>query len=190
MKLSEYVELACVTESVVGDVEGLNGRLLHGMIGMCTEAGEVLDALKRHVYYVKDDGTRKELDEVNLLEEVGDLCWYLAIITDVLDLKFEKNVEDAMTFNDDKESRTLLSIAAELNAVCGGNLVTMTTQGHPHLIQPLFFLVDELIIELDGKWEEVCEKNIAKLKERHGEKYSAHGVYNRDLEAEREILAG
>jgi len=188
MKLSEYVELACVTESVVGDIEGLNGRLLHGMIGMCTEAGELLDALKRHFYYVKEDGTRKDLDEVNLLEEVGDLCWYMAIITDVMDLDFVKNVNDAMIYNDDKESRTLLSIGAELNAVCGGNLVTMTTQGMPHLIQPLFFLVDELIIELDGKWEEVCAKNIAKLKERHGEKYSAHGVYNRDTDKERVIL--
>ena len=182
MKLSEYVELACVTESVVGDVEGMNGRLLHGLIGMCTESGEVLDALKRNLYYAK------ELDTVNLLEEVGDLCWYMAIIIDVLDLDFEKHVEDSKIYNDELESRSLLSIAAELNAVCGGNLVTMTTQGQPHLIQPLFFLVDELIIELDGKWEEICEKNIAKLKARYGEKFDAHKAINRDTDAKREIL--
>lgn len=184
MKLSEYVELACVTESVVEPIEGLDSRMLHGLMGMCTEAGEFIDALKRHLYY------GKELDTVNLLEEVGDLCWYLAIICDVMDLNFEEEVDKAMALNDDTECRPLLFVASELNAVCGGNLVTMTTQGQPHVVTPLFVLIDELIDELEGSWTEICDKNIAKLKARYGEKFDAHKALNRDTDAEREILEG
>jgi len=53
-------------------------RLLHGAMGLCTESGEFLDALKKHFFY------GKPLDLVNLREECGDLFWYLAIIADTL----------------------------------------------------------------------------------------------------------
>jgi hypothetical protein len=156
--------------------------MLHGLMGMCTEAGEVIDALKRSIFY------GKELDAVNVAEEVGDLCWYLAIICDVLDLDFDKEVEGAMEFNDTAEFRPLLLIATELNAVCGGNLVTFNTQGQPHIIKPLFYLMDEIIDELDADWGNICETNIAKLKARYGDKFDAHKAINRDTDKEREIL--
>ena len=66
-------------------------RLLHSAMGVSTEAGELLDALKKHIYY------GKKLDETNLQEELGDLFWYLAIMADELDVDFEslmhKNIE-------------------------------------------------------------------------------------------------
>ena len=58
-------------------------RLMHGAFGLCTEAGEFLDALKKHAFY------GKELDKVNLAEELGDLFWYMAIISDELGVSFE-----------------------------------------------------------------------------------------------------
>ena len=58
-------------------------RLLHAGIGLSTEAGEFLDALKKHIFY------GKELDRVNLAEELGDLCWYMAIVADELGFNFE-----------------------------------------------------------------------------------------------------
>jgi NTP pyrophosphatase (non-canonical NTP hydrolase) len=53
-------------------------RILHTAMGICTEAGELLDAVKRHIFY------GKELDEVNLKEEIGDLGWYEEVLMDVL----------------------------------------------------------------------------------------------------------
>lgn len=67
-------------------------RLMHAMIGMCTEAGEVQDAVKKHVFY------GKELDRPNLIEELGDIMWYIAIATDVLDT----TLEEVMQKNSDK----------------------------------------------------------------------------------------
>ncbi len=66
-------------------------KLLHGVIGLSTESGELLDALKKHVYY------GQPLDEVNLKEEMGDVMWYFAILLRELGLDFEnvldKNIE-------------------------------------------------------------------------------------------------
>ncbi len=62
-------------------------RTLHAAMGVSTEAGELLDAVKKHLFY------GKPLDEVNLKEEVGDLFWYVAILCDTLGLSFEEAME-------------------------------------------------------------------------------------------------
>tara|TARA_Y100000991_G_scaffold214840_1_gene203559 strand:+ start:1164 stop:1544 length:381 start_codon:yes stop_codon:yes gene_type:complete len=62
-------------------------RILHAGMGVSTEAGELLDALKKHIYY------GKKLDEVNIFEEVGDIFWYLAILADELGFSFEKAMD-------------------------------------------------------------------------------------------------
>ena len=62
-----------------GNEEGaVTPALLHGAIGLATEAGELLDAIKRVLYY---GGT---LDRLDLVEELGDLEWYMAIVRDAL----------------------------------------------------------------------------------------------------------
>lgn len=55
-----------------GDEETID--LLHAAMGVSTEAGELLDVLKKFLAY------GKPMDKVNILEECGDIEWYLAII--------------------------------------------------------------------------------------------------------------
>ena len=124
MNSKQYIKDATRTESTNFNAmndrlndDGLK-RLLHAGIGLSTEAGEFLDALKKHIFY------GKELDKVNLAEEMGDLFWYMAIVAD----------------------------------------------------------------ELGFEFEEVMEKNIAKLKARYGEKFTEEAAEKRDLNREREIL--
>ncbi|MAF78178.1 MAG: hypothetical protein CME63_03015 [Halobacteriovoraceae bacterium] len=93
MNSKEYIQDAIRTEST--DFKSMNRRLeedgtkrlLHAGIGLSTEAGEFLDALKKHIFY------GKELDRVNLKEEMGDLFWYLAIACDELNVEFEPLME-------------------------------------------------------------------------------------------------
>jgi NTP pyrophosphatase (non-canonical NTP hydrolase) len=93
MDTKEYVQNAIKTESRHFEVTGQrmaeirNQRLLHAGIGLATEAGEFLDALKKHVFY------GKELDTVNLAEEMGDLFWYCALIADELNAPFADVME-------------------------------------------------------------------------------------------------
>lgn len=62
-------------------------RLLHAMIGLCTESGEFQDMVKKHIFY------GKEIDKVNLVEELGDLMWYIAVAADELGVSFEEIME-------------------------------------------------------------------------------------------------
>lgn len=101
-----------------GKERPFNARLLHAAIGLCTEAGELQDALKRELIY------GKAMDRVNIIEELSDLAWYLN-----------------------------LAIAA-----------------------------------VGSSWEEVFEKNIAKLKKRFPDKFTQEAALNRDLAAERATL--
>lgn len=97
MNPTEYVSNAIKTESTNFEAmnERLNDdglkRLLHAGIGLSTESGEFLDALKKHIFY------GKELDRVNLAEEVGDLFWYIAIVADELGFKIEDVMERNIT---------------------------------------------------------------------------------------------
>lgn len=97
MDSKKYMSDAIRTES--RDFDAMNTRLLddgvkrllHAGIGLSTEAGEFLDALKKHIFY------GKELDRVNLAEELGDLFWYMAIVGDELGIKFEDVMDRNIT---------------------------------------------------------------------------------------------
>jgi NTP pyrophosphatase (non-canonical NTP hydrolase) len=82
------MELCKVTESVPSAITDKNAiRQLHAVIGMSTESAELLDQMKKHIYY------GKPLDYENLFEEVGDVMWYLAILCDASDFDFDKILE-------------------------------------------------------------------------------------------------
>jgi NTP pyrophosphatase (non-canonical NTP hydrolase) len=82
LKPDEYIRLCIRTESTLNDP--FEKRLEHGAIGACTEVGELQDQLKKWKFYGKD------LDKINLLEEVGDLLWYLSIILSALNTTYEE----------------------------------------------------------------------------------------------------
>ena len=97
MESKNYIKDAIRTEST--NFEAMNTRLnddglkrlLHAGIGLSTESGEFLDALKKHIFY------GKELDKVNLAEEMGDLFWYMAIVADELGFEFEEVMNKNIT---------------------------------------------------------------------------------------------
>ena len=69
-------------EEIIGrlkDPEIVN--LLHSAMGMSTEANEILDVLKKHIFY------GKELDLVNIEEELGDSNWYQSLAIHSLRMK-------------------------------------------------------------------------------------------------------
>lgn len=72
----------------------VNHRIFHALIGIATESAEVIEALAKHLN--KD----QPLDLVNLREEMGDLCWYIAIFYDALrEMGFEGSWEGDLEKN-------------------------------------------------------------------------------------------
>lgn len=63
-------------------------NLLHCAIGAATESGELLDAFKKSIYY------NRELDMVNIGEEIADIMWYLSNLARLLNLDIEKLLDN------------------------------------------------------------------------------------------------
>jgi len=73
--------------------EGWNKvRLLHAIMGVSDEAGELNNALKGHIFY------GKPLDRVNLLEEFGDMMYFAALGISALG----SSIEEVFQSNHDK----------------------------------------------------------------------------------------
>jgi NTP pyrophosphatase (non-canonical NTP hydrolase) len=94
--MDNYIELALRTEPSAEQYEEILNRvgnpeiirLLHAFMGLSTEVGEIVDALKKHIFY------GKSLDLINLAEEFGDCEWYKAIGVDALSKLLNREPED------------------------------------------------------------------------------------------------
>jgi NTP pyrophosphatase (non-canonical NTP hydrolase) len=60
---------------------------LHMVIGISTEANELLDAYKKHFAY------GKELDVVNVEEEIADIIWYISNLCRLKNIDFERALQ-------------------------------------------------------------------------------------------------
>jgi len=82
---TENKDYLAISERVRSDVVI---QLLHASMGLNTEAGELLDSVKRHIIY------GSELDTINIKEELGDLMWYIALACRSLETDFEQICND------------------------------------------------------------------------------------------------
>lgn len=85
MLINEYQQLALRTES---KTESDTTRLLQGVMGLCGEAGECLDLLKKHMFQ------EHSLSRTHLMKELGDVAWYLAISANALGFTLEEIFEE------------------------------------------------------------------------------------------------
>lgn len=65
---------------------------LNAVLGMSGEVGELIDTVKKHVFY------DKPLDVENIKEEMGDVLWYAALLLHSIGSSFE----EVMKMNHDK----------------------------------------------------------------------------------------
>ena len=93
---------------------------LHMVLGMQTEAAEIADVYKKHIAYGKD------LDLVNVKEEIGDLMFYIANLCtlkgwdleaimqtniDKLKVRFPEKFDNNLAINRNlKEERKILEL--------------------------------------------------------------------------------
>ena len=88
MTINEYQKLAMTTLNKKLSNEQ---TLLNGCMGLCGESGEVIDLLKKHLSQGHD------LNREKMIEEIGDVAWYIAEIAYALNVDLEtvftKNIE-------------------------------------------------------------------------------------------------
>ena len=84
MNFKEYIEEAERTSADLGDKKLDN---LHYVLGMVTEVGELADTFKKNLAY------GKEIDWVNVREELFDITWYIANFCRINEIDFEKGLD-------------------------------------------------------------------------------------------------
>lgn len=99
----EYSTLVKTLKSPTFDLTKVNQDTVHAVVGIVTEAGELLDALKKVGAY------GRELDVVNLKEEVGDVLFYLELLCQslntTLELEKKRNMDKLLVRYGDKFSK-------------------------------------------------------------------------------------
>lgn len=70
MTINEYQKEALRTASGMNDSVPM---IVNGVLGLCGEAGECADMVKKHLFQ------GHELDKEHLAKELGDVAWYLAV---------------------------------------------------------------------------------------------------------------
>lgn len=83
MTPSEYMQKAMRTKNPLG----FSGDVTHAAMLLTSEAGEVATEVKRFVVYGKD------LDRLNIKEELGDIMWGVALMCDTLGFTLEEVME-------------------------------------------------------------------------------------------------
>ena len=84
MKFEEYIKKA---ERTCSKLETKELDNLHQVLGMVTEVGELADVFKKNMAY------GKEIDWVNVNEELFDILWYIANFCRINNIDFEKGLE-------------------------------------------------------------------------------------------------
>jgi NTP pyrophosphatase (non-canonical NTP hydrolase) len=194
-----YVRGALLTESTLEpltrDVEerGLTNRLFHSIAGISTEVGEIQKAL----YQVN-------IDKVNVMEEIGDVFWYLAILSDELNTVEYKQllmnqVVSKVNYSSSKRRNEdiLFDISQTSFDLLDHSKKVMFYGKSLDLVFVIFkaeYIIENLI-ELANNISEpnnikvlmrlILSANLSKLKLRYPNKFSTFNAEVRDLDSER-----
>ena len=204
----DYTCLAVRTEAPFrGDVpiDPQVSRLLHGAVGLVTETGELLEV-----------AAKSPLDEPHLCEEIGDLCWYAALLSDVAQVSFPSLVNRTFQRPHPQWLTASLSLMepARFDVVLRGTGLIVRGAGLilDQCKRVIYYGLDPKVMDVESinagiqtavdgivtvahsgvsqSLEEICTRNIRKLAVRYPDKFTDAKAVQRDLAAERAVLEG
>ena len=194
-------------------------HLIHMALGLCGEVGEIIDAIKKFAIYEKgvDPSGAKDadgkplvvkvadggvIDKINLMEELGDVCWYFACLLD--DLQIHPAAVDASVASGYAQgsavkpkdvfetSQCLLALGMGIYGIALTMVSRKDFKPGGKEFSDLCAALGESVGFIAGTFNldmaQVLERNIAKLAKRYGDKYSDLAATNRDTAAERLVL--
>lgn len=193
---SKYYPLALRTAR--NDKITMEYQALHASMGLVTEIGELVDNLKRQVFY----GTPENV--VNFKEEIGDVLWYIALgyfSSEETDLEFPVagwplSLNLLSRSNEPRDIVSILGELTKLAAIPAAYIMRLDPDSQEY--RDTYFLEDLRriyvklvhICELKGfSITECMEANIRKLMKRYPDGFSEFNAVNRDTVKELEHIA-
>lgn len=189
MNYDEHVDVMLRTEK--SEMNPCNKRLLHAVLGMADEVGEMAEAVQ-----VTLISPGKKIDTVNFVEEIGDYMWYVFLAIHELKTSYLELCKIAPI----PENRPVSMVEVVNNlAIKTGKMVSMLKaqiyynreldedafRRHIAMAIPI---IDQMCMGIHTPLSKVLQKNKAKLEKRYPTGYSDASANNRNLNAEREVL--
>lgn len=207
MRPNEYQKEALRTE------HGMNKkypRELNCILGIIGETGECIDIYKKHMFQ------NHPFDMEHIIKEMGDVCWYLAVLADAVDIPLEQCVisthfqykpETEKIIDEIRIQRslsnffmlyeTVFNLTSKVNEYSSAKRLCKTAEITEHErkeLEPTFKKRIDKIIDYIEKalkilletacmfgysLEEVCMKNIEKLRARYPEGFDTERSLHR-----------
>lgn len=182
MELKQYIKDATRTESRIDNVQ-VNLQTLVTVLKIYVAAGNLLDDLKKNIFYNKPINEPKWIDNVASLMNLPD------------EVTVDPNSQLPHTLNiDPRLFHAIVGIATESTELVEAILKAFengTDIDHVNVREELGDLNWYQAIAIDASeadWDQILETNIAKLKHRYPDKFTSENAINRDLYTERKIL--
>jgi hypothetical protein len=172
---STYLSLAMRTNSsVVGTHDHVSADMLHATLGLADELFE---------YQMSQSW-------LNAVEELGDLCWFIALAAKELNTDPFESLERFKRFNPQ------LPVLAEAVAEFVGLVKKSYAYGAPLDVSRLSLLLSSMLIRIeaiaevksDRSLDELLTANIAKLQARYPDKFTAQAALTRNIPGEARAL--
>jgi hypothetical protein len=182
MDIQTYKEQSARTMSNQWHLTELDTKLLHCAIGMVTEFGEL-----------KQASMKLPLDTVNVMEECGDIFWYLAgfqryyVDCDWEDVEPIQVTELRTLVDGGMDSAIEVLDAFKKWAYYGKPLSENHVKGHLYSVYKTCYTI---LKGIGYNIDDTRSINIQKLKDRFPEKFTTKDAINRDLDTERKTLEG
>lgn len=176
MTFDDYQKLAKLTNV---DLNTIKKNECHMQAGVITELAEVMDLYKKKLAY------GKEITMLNLVEEIGDVFWYIAN-----ELSFRDMMLEGVYFLGDDfkhQKGELLEKEPEWIIDEIGWIIYKITQTWD--FEELFVSMLNLCHGFSIDPLECMNANINKLKVRFGDKFSQEKALNRNLDEEKRQLS-
>lgn len=175
MNFVEYQKLAVKTKSPTND-KILD--LIHAGMGIFTEVGEIIDQYKKSIFY------KRELDLVNIKEEIGDVLWYIALAYDSLGRQM---VEPEKKYGDPE----ILFLLGKLGSYAGKCMTIPAVYrddaldfGIDYELSMLLSMLNILANHIGTTLEDQAYNNVVKLAKRYPEGFTEFHANNRDTKNE------
>lgn len=171
-----------------------NIRLLHGSIGLASELAEIREMARDN----------DPVDKVNLLEEMGDLFWYMGVIVNELGIDPNKifrtkQVNKVLWQFPDLAATRELNIVVDTLTISIGYMIDIMKKTLMYGKELDTLLIESILEEMGIDIEHALnchgytsgqarQVNIDKLRARYGDKFTEDAALERNLEVERKIL--
>lgn len=180
MKLEQY---RIETTRTLPDLGWPLQNSIHMSLGMYTEIAEVIEILTTEPY-----------NPYKLLDEIGDVLWYVSNYSNIYNFDLIQNTEDIIIpgFLENKSMIDCILILSAKLADCDKKEFAygkIRPDDYKSIhIQFLFNCIHMFCIQHQLRIEDVMEKNIEKLRVRFPEKFSGDQAINKDESKEAEVF--